>query len=87
MPRAWPLWALWELSRPSRRVELIGAEPLRAGAIAFIPVCHEIEATCLVPADSPIRSLAEVDRPGVRIAVGDNTACGTSAASSTRWPA
>lgn len=55
-------------------VGLIGADPLRAGEIAFTPAYLEIEATYLVPAGSPIRSLAEVDRPGVRIAVGDKTA-------------
>ena len=55
-------------------VGLIGADPLRASEIAFTPAYLEIEATYLVPADSPIRSLAQVDRPGVRIAVGDKTA-------------
>ncbi len=55
-------------------VGLIGADPLRASEIAFTPAYLEIEATYLVPAGSPIQSLADVDRPGVRIAVGDKTA-------------
>ncbi len=55
-------------------VGLIGADPLRASEIAFTPAYLEIEATYLVPAGSSIGSLAEVDRPGVRIAVGDKTA-------------
>ena len=55
-------------------VGLIGADPLRAAEIAFTPAYLEIEASYLVLADSPIRSLADVDRPGVRIAVGDKTA-------------
>jgi polar amino acid transport system substrate-binding protein len=55
-------------------VGLIGADPLRASEIAFTPAYLEIEATYLVPAGSPLRSLADVDRPGVRIAVGDKTA-------------
>jgi polar amino acid transport system substrate-binding protein len=50
-------------------VGLIGAEPQRAEKIAFSPAYVEIEATYLVPAGSPIRTPAEVDRPGVRIAV------------------
>lgn len=50
-------------------VGLIGAEPQRAAKIAFTPAYAEIEATYLVPAGSRIASLAEVDRPGVRIAV------------------
>ena len=50
-------------------IGLIGAEPQRAEKIAFTAAYCEIEATYLVPAGSPIRSLAEVDRPGVRIAV------------------
>jgi polar amino acid transport system substrate-binding protein len=55
-------------------VGLIGADPLRAAEIAFTPAYLEIEASYLVPADSPIRSIADVDRPGVRVAVGDKTA-------------
>ncbi|BBK41195.1 ABC transporter substrate-binding protein [Allostella vacuolata] len=49
-------------------IGLIGAEPQRAEKIAFTAAYCEIEATYLVPAGSPITSLAEVDRPGVRIA-------------------
>jgi polar amino acid transport system substrate-binding protein len=50
-------------------IGLIGAEPARAEKIAFTAAYVEIEATYLVPAGSPITSIAEVDRPGVRIAV------------------
>lgn len=50
-------------------IGLIAAEPARAETIAFSPAYVEIEATYLVPAGSPIGSIAEVDRPGVRIAV------------------
>ena len=49
-------------------IGLIGAEPQRAETIAFTAAYAEIEATCLVPAGSPITTLAEVDRAGVRIA-------------------
>ena len=55
-------------------VGLIGADPLRATEIAFTPAYLEIEASYLVPAGSPLRGIDEVDRPGVRIAVGDKTA-------------
>ena len=55
---------------------LIGAEPQRADKIAFTPAYVEIEATYLVPADSPIATIAEVDRPGVRIAVMGGSAFG-----------
>jgi polar amino acid transport system substrate-binding protein len=50
-------------------IGLIGAEPARAEKITFTPAYVEIEATYLVPAGSPIQSISEVDRPGVRIAV------------------
>src|SRR6187200_156759 len=50
-------------------IGLIGAEPQRAEKIAFSPAYVEIEATYLVPAGSSIKSVAEVDRAGVRIAV------------------
>ena len=50
----------WEIS-------VLGDEPERAKVIAFATPLTEIEATYLVPAGSPIRSLDEVDRAGVRI--------------------
>ena len=50
-------------------IGLIGAEPQRAEKIDFTPAYCEIEATYLVPRDSPITSVAEVDRPGVRMTV------------------
>jgi polar amino acid transport system substrate-binding protein len=55
-------------------VAFIGAEPQRANEIDFTPAYLEIEATYLVPAGSPIRSLDEVDRKGVRIAVSGRSA-------------
>ncbi len=55
---------------------LIGAEPQRAETIAFTPAYAEIEATYLVAAGSPLVDIAEVDTPGVRIAVADRTAYG-----------
>lgn len=57
-------------------IGLIGAEPQRAERIAFTAAYCEIAATFLVPAGSPIRSLAEVDRPGIRIAVTAGAAYG-----------
>lgn len=50
-------------------IGLIGAEPARAQHIAFTAAYSEIEATYLVPQGSPIQSIDEVDRPGIRIAV------------------
>jgi polar amino acid transport system substrate-binding protein len=52
----------------------IGAEPQRAHAIDFTAAYVEIEATYLVPPGSPLQAIAEVDRPGVRIAVPDRSA-------------
>jgi polar amino acid transport system substrate-binding protein len=52
----------------------LGAEPQRANEIAFSAAYLEIPATYLVPAGSPIRSLADVDREGVRIAVAEKSA-------------
>jgi polar amino acid transport system substrate-binding protein len=54
----------------------IGAEPQRAAKIAFTAAYCEIEATYMVPAGSPIKSIAEVDRKGVRIAVSARSAYG-----------
>jgi polar amino acid transport system substrate-binding protein len=55
-------------------IAFLAAEPARANEIAFTAAYLEIEATYLVPAGSPIRTLADVDRPGVRIAVADKAA-------------
>lgn len=52
----------------------IGAEPQRAEEIAFTAAYLEIPATYLVPAGSTIRTLADVDRKGVRIAVSARSA-------------
>ena len=50
-------------------IGLIGAEPARAAKIAFTTADVEIEATYLVPPGSPLQSLADVDRAGIRIGV------------------
>ena len=55
-------------------IGLIGAEPARAETIAFTAAYCEIEATYLVPAGSPIQSLADVDQQGTRIAVSGGSA-------------
>ena len=52
----------------------IGAEPQRAEKIAFTLAYSEIAATYMVPPGSPIRSVEEVDRPGIRIAVSARSA-------------
>jgi polar amino acid transport system substrate-binding protein len=55
-------------------IGLIGAEPQRAEKIAFTAAYTEIEATYLVPAGSKITAIDQVDRPGIRIAVGARSA-------------
>lgn len=57
-------------------VAFLGAEPQRAAEIAFTAAYLEIPATYIVPAGSPIRSVADVDREGVRIAVTEQSAYG-----------
>jgi polar amino acid transport system substrate-binding protein len=57
-------------------VGLIGAEPQRAETIAFTAAYAEIEATYLVPAGSRLKTIAEVDAAGVRIAVTGRSAYG-----------
>ena len=52
----------------------IGAEPQRAQKISFTAAYCEIEATYMVPASSPIKSMADVDKKGVRIAVSARSA-------------
>ncbi len=52
----------------------LAIDPVRAAEIDFSPPYVVIEGTYLVPADSPLRSVDQVDRPGVRIAVGRGSA-------------
>lgn len=65
-------------------VAFLGNEPARANEIAFSPAYLEIEAGYLVPAGSPIRSITEVDRAGVRIAVAEKSAYDLYLSRSTR---
>jgi polar amino acid transport system substrate-binding protein len=55
-------------------VAFLGAEPQRAAEIAFTAAYLEIPVTYLVPAGSSIRSFADIDRKGVRIAVAAKSA-------------
>jgi polar amino acid transport system substrate-binding protein len=55
-------------------VAFLGIEPQRANEIGFTPAYLEIPVTFLVPAESPIQTLDEVDREGVRIAVSIKSA-------------
>ena len=50
-------------------VAFLGVEPERADEITFTDAYAEIDATYLTPAGSKLRSIADVDRPGVRIVV------------------
>ncbi len=54
----------------------IGAEPQRAKTIAFTAAYCEIQSTYLVPSGSPIKTIADVDKPGVRISVTGRSAYG-----------
>ena len=57
-------------------IGLIGAEPQRAATITFTAAYAEIEATYLVPAGSNLKTFADVDATGVRIAVMGRSAYG-----------
>jgi polar amino acid transport system substrate-binding protein len=71
-PQAGPLAdgakaGLWDIG-------FLGSEPQRAAEIEFSPAYLEIPVTYLVPAGSPIRTLADVDHAGVRVAVSGKSA-------------
>ena len=55
-------------------VGFLGAEPQRADEVDFTAAYLEIPVTFLVPAGSPIKQIADIDREGVRIAVSDRSA-------------
>jgi polar amino acid transport system substrate-binding protein len=52
----------------------IAIEPVRAAEIEFSSPYVLIEGGYMVPKDSPLKAVEEVDRPGIKIAVGLNSA-------------
>ncbi|MDP1026835.1 transporter substrate-binding domain-containing protein [Sphingomonas sp. KR1UV-12] len=55
-------------------VAFLAIDPKRGETIAYSAPYVLIEGSYMVPTNSPIRTNADVDRPGVRIAVGRNSA-------------
>ena len=55
-------------------IAFLAVEPVRAAEIAFTAPYVLIEGTYMVPVDSPLKAVADVDRKGVRIAVGRGSA-------------
>jgi polar amino acid transport system substrate-binding protein len=58
-----------ELKAGELDVALLSFEPSRAQEIAYSPAYLEVDATYLVPSGSPLRTAADVDRDGVRVAI------------------
>ena len=55
-------------------VAFLAADPDRAGEIAFTSPYLGVDATYLVPSGSTLRTISDVDRAGIRIAVSDKSA-------------
>jgi polar amino acid transport system substrate-binding protein len=55
-------------------VAFLAIDPARATEIAFTAPYVVVEGTYLVRTDSPLRTIEDVDRAGVRIAVGNKSA-------------
>ena len=55
-------------------IGFIAIEPVRAAEIEFTAPYVVIDGTYMVRKDSPLKEIADVDRPGIRIAVGLNAA-------------
>jgi polar amino acid transport system substrate-binding protein len=55
-------------------IAFLAIEPARAAEIDFTPPYVLIEGTYMVRVDSPLKKIEDVDRPGVRIAVGPGSA-------------
>ncbi len=55
-------------------IAFLAIDPLRAQSIAYTPPYVIIEGTFAVRADSPIRQVADADRPGQRLLVAHNSA-------------
>jgi polar amino acid transport system substrate-binding protein len=55
-------------------VAFLAIDPTRAGELAFTPPYMEVEVTYLVPQQSELRTVPDVDRAGVRIALQEKNA-------------
>lgn len=55
-------------------VAFMAIEPERATEVSFSPAYMVIEGTYVVQAGSPLRTTADVDREGIRVAVGKGSA-------------
>lgn len=66
---------VFEAGRDGRwDVAFIAIEPVRAAEIEFTAPYLIIDGTYMVPAGSPLKTIADVDRAGVRISVGPGSA-------------
>ena len=74
VPYAGPGLMADDASKGMWDVAFLGAEPQRATEIDFTAAYVEIEATYLLPPGSGLKSIAEVDAPGKRIAVPERSA-------------
>ena len=57
-------------------IAFLAIDPARATEIAFTEPYVVLEGTYLVPADSPLRTIRDVDQDGVRVAVVNKSAYG-----------
>ncbi len=55
-------------------VAFLAVDPRRAGVVDFTAPYIEIEGTYLVPPDSPLQKIEDVDRENVRIGISENSA-------------
>ena len=61
-------------SRPWEKAKLdvafFAIEPKRAAEVTFSPPYVVIDGAYMVPKDSPLKTPADVDRPGIRVGTG-----------------
>lgn len=62
------------LKRDAWDIAFLAIDPARATEIVFTAPYVVIEGAYLVPTDSPLRTIQDVDRNGVRVAVGNKSA-------------
>jgi polar amino acid transport system substrate-binding protein len=62
------------IKRSELDVVFLAIDPVRAAEIAFTPPYALIEGCFVVPASSDLRSMADIDRPGMRVAVARGSA-------------
>jgi polar amino acid transport system substrate-binding protein len=83
---AGPAGVLDSLKKGEADIGLLAFDPARAKEVDFSAPYALAQNTYLVPVDSPIKSVADIDKPGIRVGVTERDAASFISAACSRRP-